>query len=156
MLRLVRLAMVLPLLVVLAAMVASLFHMAWYDLNRDTPCIVLRGLMLEAWNGGAYYRSGLTLNGGGTRYIRLWPPDGKFIESWPLTIGTTYRVQIPLWMPLVVTAVPAAFAIRGEVRRRRANRLGACPKCGYSRLGLELAAPCPECGVGTQPHLAKS
>lgn len=135
MLRPMRLAMLVPPLLVLAAMIASLFHVAYYGASRKAPCIVLRGLMFEAWNGG------------GTRYVRFWPPDGKFIEHWPVATGSTWRVQLPLWMPLVVTSVPAAFAFRGEVRHRRAVRRGTCRKCGYSRAGLELAAPCPECGA---------
>lgn len=147
MVRVFRLGMFLPLVVVIAAMIASLFHVAWYDGGRAARCVVLRGLMLEAWNGGAYYRPGFSLNAGGTRYVRLWPPDGKFIEDWRGTVGTTWRVQIPLWMPLVVTALPAAFALRSEVRRRRAIRHGACPTCGYSRIGLEPDTACPECGT---------
>ena len=148
--RAARLVMLLPFPLVIAAMIASLFHVAYYDASRKARCVVLRGLMLEAWNGGAYYRPGFSLNAGGTRYVRVWPTDGKFIEDWGGTVGTTWRVQIPLWMPLIVTAVPAAFAVRGEVRRRRAIRHGACPKCGYSRAGLEPGTPCPECGVGAR------
>ena len=147
MLRTLRLAMFLLPLLVLAAVVASLFHVAYYGASRKAPCIVLRGLMFEAWNGGAYYRPGFSRNGGGTRYVRFWPPDGKFVEHWPVATGSTWRVQLPLWMPLVVTSVPAAFAFRGEVRHRRAVRRGTCQKCGYSRAGLDAAAPCPECGA---------
>ncbi len=149
MLRVVRLGMLVPLLVVIAAMIASLFHVAYYDASRAARCVVLRGLMLEAWNGGGYYVPGVSMNAGGMRYIRFWPPDGKFYTDWSGTVGTTWRVQIPLWMPLVVAAVPAAFVIRGEVKRRRAIRNGACRKCGYPREGLEPGAACPECGVGT-------
>lgn len=147
MIRAVRLAMLAPFLLVIVAMIASLFHVAYYDASRKARCVVLRGLMLEAWNGGAYYRPGFSLNAGGTRYVRVWPTDGKFIEDWGGTVGTTWRVQIPLWMPLVASALPAALAIRGEVRRRRAIRHGACPKCGYSREGLDASVVCPECGA---------
>lgn len=156
MLRAVRLAMLVPVLLVIAAMIASVFHVAYYDASHASRCVILRGLMLEAWNGGAYYRPGLSLNAGGTHRVRFWPPDGKFIEDWKGTVGTTWRVQVPLWMPLVVTAIPAAFVVRGEVKRRRAIRNGACPTCGYSREGLEPDAACPECGKETTRRLAES
>ena len=153
MLRVLRFAMILSFVIVIALMIASLFHVAWYEPatapGTNRRCVIVRAFTLQAWNGGAYYRPGWTVNGNGTTYLQLWPPKGEFLEIWSMSTGATmWRVHLPLWMPLIVTAVPAAFAIRGEVRRRRAIRRSSCRKCGYSRAGLEPGAACPECGVG--------
>lgn len=60
-----------------------------------------------------------------------------------------FYVVIPLWLPALVFAVPAAWMWRVDVKRRRAARVGCCATCGYSLLGLGEGAACPECGV---PH----
>jgi len=52
-------------------------------------------------------------------------------------------VQVPLWMPLLVFAIPSAIAWERFARRRRR---GTCAVCGYDLAGLPKDAPCPECG----------
>lgn len=49
-----------------------------------------------------------------------------------------WRLTIPLWVPLLIVAAPAAVA----ARRRP---LGGCRRCGYDLRGTP-GAVCPECG----------
>jgi len=59
--------------------------------------------------------------------------------------------EVPLWLPTLVFAVPAAWMWRVDVKRRRAAREGCCAKCGYSLVGTPAERPCPECGTGFGP-----
>jgi hypothetical protein len=54
---------------------------------------------------------------------------------------------VPLWLPTLLFAVPAAWMWRVDVKRRRAAREGCCAKCGYSLVGTPVDKPCPECGT---------
>ncbi len=56
-------------------------------------------------------------------------------------------VVLPLWLPTLVFAVPAAWMWRVDVKRRRAVREGCCAKCGYSLVGTPADKPCPEYGT---------
>jgi hypothetical protein len=60
---------------------------------------------------------------------------------------------LPLWLPTLVFAVPAAWMWRVDVKRRRAAREGCCATCGYSLVGTPADKPCPECGTsaGVRP-----
>jgi hypothetical protein len=60
-------------------------------------------------------------------------PSGD--SGWPLVI--------PMW-PIAFMFVDAAVLM--ELRARRCPLGSACVACGYSRIGLAAAAPCPECG----------
>lgn len=52
------------------------------------------------------------------------------------------EIRVPLWMPIVVFAIPTAYA---WYRCRRRPSPDQCSKCGYDLAGIE-AHVCPECG----------
>lgn len=53
-------------------------------------------------------------------------------------------VTIPLWAPLIVLGVPAAWLWWHHTRHR--HGAGCCGRCGYDLSGLQHAT-CPECGT---------
>ena len=61
------------------------------------------------------------------------------------TINVRRAVAVPLWFPVLVTAIAPTIALRRYRIRARRNRLGLCPSCGYDL----RATPgrCPECGT---------
>jgi hypothetical protein len=60
--------------------------------------------------------------------------------------GWIRSILVPLWMPVVLLAIPTGRAWQTYFKHRRAST--ACPTCGYDRSGLPggSAALCPECG----------
>jgi hypothetical protein len=71
----------------------------------------------------------------------------SFYPTYYLIPGAQYEtrfVSIPLWLPMAITAVPAAFGARRMRRKWRVKR-GRCWRCGYDL----RATPdrCPECGA---------
>lgn len=71
----------------------------------------------------------------------LWTP--RFWSD-----GWSRIIEIPLWLPVVVVALPTAL-LQYWGRRRRVP--GYCRRCGYNLTGL-TDARCPECG---EPFEAK-
>jgi ssDNA-binding Zn-finger/Zn-ribbon topoisomerase 1 len=76
-----------------------------------------------------------------TRFV-----SGRPWEWWPQYYFRNYglgsivwKVRIPLWLPLLATAIPVVLLHR---RRPRPNH---CPKCNYDRSATPNL-PCPECG----------
>jgi hypothetical protein len=63
--------------------------------------------------------------------IRTLPPARRFIV-----------VDIPLWIPLAVVAIPTGFLWR---RERKRPRPGHCRSCRYNLTG-NVSGVCPECG----------
>lgn len=58
----------------------------------------------------------------------------------------SFGFLLPLWIPIVLTAIPTGLLVRAERRERRRMRAHLCAKCGYDRRGLVDGAVCPECG----------
>lgn len=56
-------------------------------------------------------------------------------------------ILIPLWLPLLLTAIPTASLWWVDRRHPR----GHCQKCNYNLAGLTTAI-CPECGQGLEPR----
>src|SRR5262249_42060321 len=70
------------------------------------------------------------------------PRWGLWFDRWEVS-GQGVPVRwwsVPLWIPGLLAAAPAAWLWRPRRRRR-----GVCRACGYDLTG-SLNGPCPECG----------
>ena len=57
-------------------------------------------------------------------------------------VPDSLTVIVPMWLPLVVFAIPTAILWRRDRRPRK----GHCPHCGYNLTGNE-SGKCPECAT---------
>lgn len=74
------------------------------------------------------------------------------VKITPIPSTPTLAVSLPLWIPPLLTAIPAAFLWRGRLRFLRRRRAGECLRCGYALAGLPVdetggKPTCPECGT---------
>ncbi len=77
------------------------------------------------------------------RSDRDWGHWGfKWPRTWQHPMIDHRERYIPLWLPLVVLAIPTAFLWH---RDRRRIPPGHCRQCGYDLTGNE-SGKCPECG----------
>ena len=131
-------------------------------------------LLLVVWVGSAWWRVGVGLwptvalwvEAGqiGIGWQEPWsiiPGDGWWIlperhshpfswwfDVWPNTWsgGVTYtEVWIPIWVLIVLVAMPTLWLWRCDRRRQP----GLCIKCGYDLRGADHKV-CPECGAANQ------
>ncbi|MGH7131271.1 MAG: hypothetical protein ACREJO_04935 [Phycisphaerales bacterium] len=75
-------------------------------------------------------------------------PDTQNTHAWitsDSTLSWLTRTTVVIWPGAVVLTGLCAWALARE-RRRGRERAGACVGCGYSLVGLDACAPCPECG----------
>lgn len=59
----------------------------------------------------------------------------------PLLGASIQQVELPLWIPLVLVAVPTALLWRHHL----SHRPGRCARCSYDLTG-NTSGICPECG----------
>lgn len=133
----------------LVAFPTSFFHIAWYDAGPSPQTVILRRGVLDAWNGGAYYRPGISANGPDW-LLDLWPRE-PIVSTMQLGggAGTMWRLHLPLWMPLAGFGLPAAALALADRKRQKRLRTTMCV-CGYDLTGL-AASRCPECNAVIRP-----
>lgn len=68
-----------------------------------------------------------------------------WVPRWYVGSGMT-QVVVPIWMPLALLAVTAAFTLVADSHFRGA---GLCTRCGYSLVG-NTSGKCPECGCAVK------
>lgn len=61
-------------------------------------------------------------------------------------IGAGVWVQFPLWLFVLLFAIPTTMLWVSHIRARRRGPY-ACVKCGYDTRGLAGTQTCPECGT---------
>lgn len=129
----------------LIAGIGSRWYWCYYNRSQSGNIGIARGLLHVTWQGEYYYD----------------PPDQKWSvrrHEFPLKWWWSgdFRkpgkyISIPLWMPALLFAVPAAFMWRRDwIKRRRANT-NRCAHCNYDRTGLPSDRACPECGKSGTP-----
>src|SRR4051812_28677474 len=100
--------------------------------------LVLHLLLLMAWGVTQYQFR---------QFYRSLPP-GAIVHTHDTYAGAG-GAMIPLWLLLTATAVLPAWWIGSAVivrtRRRRHERAGLCPSCGYDLRATRDR--CPECGT---------
>ena len=84
------------------------------------------------------------------RLISVWRLYGASPPERQTGIGAD-MISLPLWIPLLIVAVPTAIVWR---RDRRRMSPGHCPTCHYNLTG-NTSGICPECGTAN-PNRAEA
>jgi len=96
---------------------------------------------------GGWLATGVFVDPGGRGMDALYGPHVRPVSDpahWLLQRGApggAQSIEIPLWLPLLMTAVPTVFLIRAALRPGP----GRCKVCGYDLTGVR-GLVCPECG----------
>ena len=98
------------------------------------------GLSAGAVGIGAFTRYPRNLPG--VHIVRRDRPKFEFffIPGWSTPGGRGFTVLVPLWIPLLLTAISTAI-----LWRRDRIPPGHCQRCGYNLTG-NVSGRCPECG----------
>ncbi len=116
----------------------------WVEWGQvDFSCIELGQTLRPGWHSGLNWTRDRAFDGGGS-------PRNLWFE-WR-NLDQTGRVQyrhrvllVPLWCPVLLTALLPAAATRRRWRRGRRRSAGRCVACGYDL--RHTPGRCPECGA---------
>ena len=75
--------------------------------------------------------------------VSFWGHPALFSKTASRSVRWIYILRLPLWIPWLVIAPPAAWAY---LRARRRFGPGHCTTCGYDLAGNTVGV-CPECGT---------
>lgn len=131
-----------------------LVHSGRWVVGAESGCLVV-GQATALVTG---YFSDLTQLDNRPGFVTHEGTYGSFAGAWrPFRAGgpKESRLLFPLWQPMLVTGLVAAYAFGSLAGARRA-RLGSCGICGYDLKGLPKGAACPECGKASTPDALKS
>jgi hypothetical protein len=124
-------------LLVLISIAVSIEWRILYIFRAKSVCLECGALSYRDFIVSVHDSSALLIS----KAERSWAPRGWWPRYFVRPIGRDIHLSIPLWMPLVVSAVPTIWLFWGD-RRRPAPR--AC-RCGYDLTG-NTSGRCPECG----------
>jgi hypothetical protein len=76
----------------------------------------------------------------------------RTLDGWWSRYQSVRYVELPLWLPLLIVALPTAFMFY-----RDRNRIppGHCSTCGYNLTG-NVSGVCPECGQSCNSSEARA
>jgi hypothetical protein len=131
-------------LVVIAVLLGAL---AVWNVTAGVQYKAASGSFVGAWAGllrvgkHGYTPSspGWEVSSGWTLSQYQWLPRANFEPP------TARFIAVPIWMIAAGIGV-ASWCVWRAARRGR----GRCAACGYSRQGLGVDAPCPECGARSE------
>ena len=128
-----------------AAWIVSLWWTVAWKAERYSFYLIVQGAVgVQRWPGGTP-RSGVEDLG-----LHAWRGSVGWSDFrwWPRAEKPRFsQAMLPLWVPLIVVAVPTGLVWRADRRAARRERKGECLTCGYDRRGLAPDAGCPECGT---------
>ncbi len=151
-----------------ALFVASLFRQAHYSRNNfnSANAAIWRVKSITLQRGGVVLSNTQFADKSGeydpNGWLDISPYWGR-LTTWQTWVmlpryvrvsngSTSTRIQLPLWLPFLATALPTAFLIHHHLRTTRRARAGNCPKCNYNLRGLPPTTLCPECGATPPPR----
>ena len=127
---------------VASCLLAALYATStWFFIDRTAP---RKQCSITIWQGFVYFYWGHIPGGDELPVWAMVRADEFGLGWWPRSWyrSTPYHaVSAPLWLPLLLVALPTAFLWYLDRRLPR----GHCQACGYDLTG-NVSGVCPECG----------
>ncbi|HYE63345.1 MAG TPA: hypothetical protein VD997_15240 [Phycisphaerales bacterium] len=134
--------------------VSLLYWVAWRDSSYRVAVWIEGGFVGGKWGSAPRTPPPVAA---GFEFAEL-PAAMRGVGLWPRVMHNpnSDSLEVPLWMPFLVTAGPAAWLWRKDRRLAKLARVGKCTGCGYDRAGVGARAKCPECGLAeTSPSQSR-
>jgi len=123
----------------------------WYEVSarlpgKSTYCLSNGSVMVIYSDAGREFTRSPGVRIHAFEHLGLRSPSIWRAPHYPGQGATTFTF-LPLWLPLLLTAIPTAWLWH---RDRRRIRHGCCPSCEYD-LTSNTSGICPECGDKPPP-----